>query len=132
MKTDMYNNPEYYRNREISWLSFDERILDEARDKTLPLFERLKFLSISASNLDEFFMVRVASVRDMMKAGIERKDIAGLTPKEQFKLIIPRTHELMQAQYQVYNRSLLPALHGIGLEVISIPRKADKGTGRGC
>ena len=126
MKTDMYNNPEYYRNREISWLSFDERILDEARDKTLPLFERLKFLSISASNLDEFFMVRVASVRDMMKAGIERKDIAGLTPKEQFKLLIPRTHELMQAQYQVYNRSLLPALHGIGLEVITSHEKLTK------
>ena len=80
MKNEMFAKPEYCRNREMSWISFDERILEEARDKNLPLFERLKFLSISASNLDEFFMVRVASVRDMMKAGIERKDIAGLTP----------------------------------------------------
>ena len=119
----MYAKPEYCRNREMSWISFDERILEEARDKNLPLFERLKFLSISASNLDEFFMVRVASVRDMMKAGIDRKDIAGLTPKEQLKLIIPKTHELMTAQYNTYNRSLLPALSAIGLEVITSHEK---------
>ena len=119
----MFAKPEYCRNREMSWISFDERILEEARDKNLPLFERLKFLSISASNLDEFFMVRVASVRDMMKAGIDRKDIAGLTPKEQLKLIIPKTHELMTAQYNTYNRSLLPALSAIGLEVITSHEK---------
>ena len=119
MKNEMYAKPEYCRNREMSWISFDERILEEARDKSLPLFERLKFLSISASNLYELFMVRVASVRDMMKAGIDRKDIAGLTPKEQLKLLLPKTHELMAAQYSTYNRSLLPALAGIGLEVIT-------------
>ena len=119
----MFAKPEYCRNREMSWISFDERILEEARDKNLPLFERLKFLSISASNLDEFFMVRVASVRDMMKAGIDRKDIAGLTPKEQLKLIIPKTHELMTAQSNTYNRSLLPALSAIGLEVITSHEK---------
>lgn len=123
MKNEMFAKPEYCRNREMSWISFDERILEEARDKNLPLFERLKFLSISASNLDEFFMVRVASVRDMMKAGIDRKDIAGLTPKEQLKLIIPKTHELMTAQYNTYNRSLLPALSAIGLEVITSHEK---------
>lgn len=126
----MYAKPEYCRNREMSWISFDERILEEARDKNLPLFERLKFLSISASNLDEFFMVRVASVRDMMKAGIERKDIAGLTPKEQLKLIIPKTHELMTAQYNTYNRSLLPALSAIGLEVITSYEKLTEEQGR--
>ena len=60
------NNPRYYYNRELSWLLFNERILSEARDKTNPLFERLKFLSITASNLDEFFMIRVASLRDMV------------------------------------------------------------------
>lgn len=123
MKNEMFAKPEYCRNREMSWISFDERILEEARDRNLPLFERLKFLSISASNLDEFFMVRVASVRDMMKAGIDRKDIAGLTPKEQLKLIIPKTHELMTAQYNTYNRSLLPALSAIGLEVITSHEK---------
>ena len=78
-------NPEYYINRELSWLSFDERILGEARDKSIPLFERLKFLSIVSSNLDEFYMVRVASLKDMVDAGYTKKDIAGKTPKQQLK-----------------------------------------------
>lgn len=119
MDWEIYKKPEYYWNREMSWISFDERILEEARDRSLPLFERLKFLAITASNLDEFFMVRVASIRDMMQAGIERRDIAGLMPKEQLKQIVPKLQELMQAQYQTYNRSLLPALSAIHLEVIS-------------
>lgn len=71
-----YTRPEYYENRELSWLGFDERILSEARDKSIPLFERLKFLSITASNLDEFFMVRVASLLDMVNAEYKGKDIA--------------------------------------------------------
>ena len=61
-----YIKPEYYWNRELSWIKFNERVLSEARDKSLPLFERLKFLSITASNLDEFFMIRVASLKDMV------------------------------------------------------------------
>ena len=61
-----YTKPEYYTNRELSCVKFNERVLSEARDKSLPLFERLKFLSITASNLDEFFMIRVASLKDMV------------------------------------------------------------------
>ena len=67
-----YRDPAFYTNRELSWLQFDYRILSEARDKNIPLFERLKFLSISASNLDEFFMVRVASLTDMVHAGFTK------------------------------------------------------------
>ena len=67
---------EYYTNRELSWLGFNNRILGEARDASLPLFERLKFLSITASNLDEFFMIRVASLKDMVHAGYTKKDIS--------------------------------------------------------
>ena len=79
---DFYN-PEYYTNRELSWLQFNERCLSEARDHSNPLFERLKFLSITASNLDEFFMVRVASLKDMVNADYKKLDIAGMTAKEQ-------------------------------------------------
>ena len=104
-------NPDYYLNRELSWLSFDERILGEARDKNIPLFERLKFLSIVSSNLDEFYMVRVASLKDMVDAGYTKKDIAGMTPKQQLAAISVRTHELV-------NRSLIPALNEVGLTVI--------------
>ena len=68
-KTLDYSKPKYYYNRELSWVAFNNRVLGEARDKTIPLFERLKFLSITASNLDEFFMVRVASLKDMVNAG---------------------------------------------------------------
>ena len=78
---DFYH-PSYYTNRELSWLDFNYRILDEARDKTNPLFERLKFLSITASNLDEFFMVRVASLMDMVHAKVNKPDLAGLTPAQ--------------------------------------------------
>ena len=113
-----YTKPEYYRNRELSWLSFNERVLSEARDKSIPLFERLKFLSITASNLDEFFMVRVASLKDMVHAGYEKPDIAGMKPKQQLEKIAEKTHELVNLQYSTYSRSLVPALKQQGLRVI--------------
>ncbi len=111
-------NPEYYINREMSWLGFDERILGEAKDKSIPLFERLKFLSIVSSNLDEFYMVRVASLKDMVDAGYTKKDIAGLTPKQQLAIISTKTHELVANQYSTYNRSLIPAMNEVGLTVV--------------
>ena len=113
-----FKNPEYYANRELSWLQFNSRVLSEARDKTIPLFERVKFLSITASNLDEFFMVRVASLKDMVNAGYHKKDIAGLTPEEQLKKLNKETHQLVSQQYSTYNRSLLPLLRQKGLTLI--------------
>ena len=113
-----YTKPEYYRNRELSWIGFNERVLSEARDKTIPLFERLKFLSITASNLDEFFMIRVASLKDMVHAKYTKPDIAGLSPKEQLSMLAPVTKNLIQMQYSTYNRSLLPALKKAGLVVV--------------
>ena len=86
--TDKYANPQYYHNRELSWLQFDRRCLSEARNKDNPLFERLKFLGITASNLDEFFMVRVASLQDMQNAGYKKRDIAGMTAGEQLNAIL--------------------------------------------
>lgn len=112
---EKYDN---YYNREYSWLLFNYRILNEAKDKTIPLFERIKFLGITASNLDEFFMIRVASLFDLVDADVTKKDIAGLTPKEQLDLIIPETKEMMSAQYTTLNRSLIPALENNGLKLI--------------
>ena len=114
-----YKKPENYVNRELSWLDFDYRILEEARDKSLPLFERLKFLSITASNLDEFFMVRVASLKDQVNAGYTKKDIAGMTSKEQIDAILKETHKFATAQYNTYNRSFLPSLKKNGLKIVT-------------
>ena len=107
-----------YINRELSWLEFNQRVLEEARDRSLPLFERLKFLSITASNLDEFFMVRVASLKDMVHAGYKKTDIAGMTPSEQLERISERTHAMVDMQYSTYKRGLIPALKQEGLTVI--------------
>ncbi len=107
-----------YTNRELSWLDFNYRVLSEARDKANPLFERLKFLSITASNLDEFYMIRVASLKDMINADCDKRDIAELTPTEQLKLIDVKTHDFSHLQYSTYNRSLIPLLKNGGLIVI--------------
>ena len=109
---------EFFFNRELSWIEFNARVLSEARDKTNPLFERLKFLSITASNFDEFFMIRVASLKDMVNAGYEKKDIAGMKPQKQLDEILERTHEFINVQYSTYNRSLLPLLKSNGLTVL--------------
>ena len=114
-----YSNPTYYYNRELSWLQFDRRCLNEARSKENPLMERLNFLAITASNLDEFFMVRVASLQDMVTAGYKKRDIAGLTAQEQLDLILKDTHEFVDTQYSTYNRSLLPALAQEGITIIN-------------
>ena len=105
-----FKNPQYYENRELSWLKFDNRVLNEARDKSIPLLERLKFVSITSSNLDEFYMVRVASLKDMVHADYKKRDIAGMTAKEQLAAINEKTREMVDLQYNTYNRSLLPLL----------------------
>ena len=111
-------NPQNYVNRELSWIEFNYRVLSEARDKNLPLFERLKFLSITSSNLDEFFMVRVASLKDLVHANYSKTDIAGLTAREQLEKISKKAHELVNVQYSTYNRSVLAALRQNGLNIL--------------
>ncbi|NBH34784.1 RNA degradosome polyphosphate kinase [Clostridiaceae bacterium] len=115
---NVYTDPKNYVNRELSWLEFNYRILNESRDKAIPLFERLKFLSITASNLDEFCMVRVASLKDQVHAKYKKTDIAGLRADEQLALISEKTHRLVDLQYSTYSRSLLPALKQQGLEIL--------------
>lgn len=117
---DMVNfeDTKYYTNRELSWVDFNHRILGEARDKTNKLFERLKFLSITASNLDEFYMVRVASLKDMVHAGYAKTDISGMKPEEQLKAINEKVHSFVNLQYSTYNRSLIPLLNQSGLKIL--------------
>ncbi len=110
----------YYTNRELSWIQFNERVLCEAEDESNPLLERVKFLSISASNLDEFFMVRVASLKDMINAGYKKPDIAGMTATKQLQEVLKKLHDFTESQYAVYNDCLLPLLEENGFNICDI------------
>lgn len=109
------SDPKYYDNRELSWLKFELRVLNEAMVKELPILERIKFVSITSSNLDEFFMVRVASLKDMEHAGYTKPDIAGMTPTEQLIAINEKTRELVDMQYNIFGKHLNPILREKGI-----------------
>lgn len=115
MKKEKYASSDYYINRELSWVEFNRRVYEEAKDKANPLFERLKFSAIVSSNLDEFFMVRVASLWDQVEATHKKVDPAGLTPREQLTAISLEVHLLVDEQYKTYNKSLIPALKKEGI-----------------
>ncbi|MFJ8261722.1 RNA degradosome polyphosphate kinase [Rummeliibacillus sp. NPDC094406] len=103
--------PQYYNNRELSWLAFNERVLQEAEDISNPLIERLKFLAIFSSNLDEFFMVRVAGIQDQVRAGFHKpENKSGLTPKEQLAHILERSQALVARQTEVFKDLVLKQL----------------------
>ena len=126
MNKSVFDQPDNFTNRELSWLEFNQRILGEARDSKNPLFERMKFLSITASNLDEFFMVRIASLKDMVNAGYQKKDIAGMTAQEQLRALNEKMQAFCEKQYTTYNRALLPKLSEEGLEIISFSELTEK------
>ncbi len=116
-------DPKYYNNRELSWLAFNKRVLEEAIDVSNPLLERLKFLSIFSSNLDEFFMVRVAGLKDQVKADFTKpENKAGLTPKSQLNEISITTHELVRLQYECLNNLLIPLLEDEGITLNDIDK----------
>lgn len=119
MKEIDYSLSKYYENRELSWIKFNERVLTEAEDKENPLFERLKFLSIVSSNMDEFIMVRVASLRDMLNADYDKKDIAGMTVIEQLNKVSPALHKQVERQYKLYNEELVPELLRNNLRIVN-------------
>ena len=119
MNLKEYTKPEYYTNRELSWVKFNERVLSEARDKNLLLFERLKFLSITASNLDEFFMVRVGTLLMQMQSSeeiIENK--TGMNSKEQVKEILKRVNVLEEKKAKIYEQ-LMGELEPEGIRIIN-------------
>src|SRR6476659_459119 len=97
-------------NRELSWLAFNDRVLAEARNASLPLLERLKFLAISSSNLDEFFMVRVAGLRQQLTGGVIELPADGMLPGEALAAISERTHQMVNEQGRIWQRELLPLL----------------------
>ncbi|MBM4379620.1 MAG: polyphosphate kinase 1 [Deltaproteobacteria bacterium] len=112
------DSPGLYINRELSWLAFNTRVLEEARDASVPLLERLKFLCIASSNLDEFFMVRVASLKEQLSQAVQVAQTPdGMTPLRQLEAIGTESHRLVTALYDCFNHELVPELkrHGISL-----------------
>ena len=107
-----------YINRELSWLNFNVRVLNEAKDPSIPILERLKFCAITTSNMDEFFMVRVAALQNSVDSKEITLDIAGLTQIEQLKKIKAAVRDIHTMQYSTYNRSLKKELFNIGIELI--------------
>ena len=99
-KTTDLNSPELYFNRELSWLEFNDRVLQEGLNEELPLLERLKFLAIVSSNLDEFFMIRVAGLMQQRSAKVRKRDLSGMTPNQQLKAISERAHRMVAEQTQ--------------------------------
>jgi len=114
------DNPKYYLNRDISWLAFNRRVLEEANDDSNPLLERLKFLSISASNLDEFFEIRVAAMVQQIEDGFNEAGPDGLTLVEKRDVIAQLTHEFVDDQYDCWNTRLRPAMAENGIRVLGL------------
>jgi len=124
-RKDYEHNPALFTNRELSWLDFNDRVLEEARDAENPLLERCNFLGITQSNVDEFFMVRVASLNKLAAAGISTTDPSGLTPQEQVDAVNAKEHEAVERRYSTYNRSLLPLLEKQGIRILK-PAELDE------
>jgi polyphosphate kinase len=107
-----------YLDRELSWLAFNKRVLELAQDEDMELLERVRYLSIFASNLDEFFMVRIAGLKRRIAAGIAKKSISGLLPREVHEAVLADSYELMKEHAATFNDSVLPALVASGIEIL--------------
>lgn len=116
---DELSEPQLYINRELSLLEFNRRVLEQARDESLPLLERLRFMTISSSNLDEFFEIRVASHKERASLGSVQSSVDGLTPSQTLAAVSGSAASLVQSQYEVLNLELLPALENEGIRLLS-------------
>jgi polyphosphate kinase len=114
-----------FLNRELSWLDFNARVLELAEDEELPLLERVKFLSIFASNLDEFFMVRMAGLKRRQTTGLTVRSPDGLTIREQLELITARTQELVQRHADIFIKDVAPRLEDVGVRIVTWSELAD-------
>ena len=115
-----------YNNRQLSWMDFNYRVMEEAFEKENPVMERVNFLSITASNLDEFIMVRVAGVIDQMEHGIKESDLSGLSPKQQYNRLSEKIHEFSEKQYSCLNHSILPVLKKHGIHIRKVKELGEK------
>ncbi|HTE17398.1 MAG TPA: polyphosphate kinase 1, partial [Armatimonadota bacterium] len=113
------NDPQLFINRELSWLAFNQRVLADMRDASLPIYERLKFFSITSSNLDEFFMVRVAGLKQQLASGVAETAADGMLPAEQLAAISDRVHGMVDEVYRLWREELLPKLAGHGVAVLT-------------
>jgi polyphosphate kinase len=120
------DDPALYFNRELSWLDFNQRVLELAEDPEVPLLERVRFCGIYANNLDEFFMVRVAGLFDQLDAGIEARGIDGLTPKEQIDAIQRRVLELDDRLCACFSGDLRPALEERGIRIVTLDTASEE------
>jgi polyphosphate kinase len=118
---DDFADPKNFINRELSWLEFNRRVLEEAQDQSQPLMERVKFLSIFASNLDEFFEIRVAGIKQQIDSGTADIGPDGMTPAEVFEAIQKRTHEMVAECYRLWHEEIVPALAENGVHVLKVP-----------
>jgi len=112
-------NPAYFLNRDTSWIAFNRRVLEEAEDVGNPLLERLKFLAISASNLDEFFEIRVAAMVQQIEDGYNEAGPDGLTLTEKREVLARLLHEFVDDQYECWN-ALRPAMAELGIRVLGL------------
>src|ERR1700722_18102062 len=109
-KAPTLNGPALYTNREMSWLEFNQRVLEEAQDPANPLLERVKFLCIVSSNLDEFFEIRVAGLRQQRESKVSQAGPDGMSPNEQLVAISHRVRKMVDDQYRLWNETLVPGL----------------------
>src|SRR5213079_1464538 len=114
---DRFGDPKNFINRELSWLAFNQRVLEEAQDPTQPLIERVKFLTIFSSNLDEFFEIRVAGIKQQIESETSGVGPDGLSPTETFNSIQRVVRELVAAEYSLWNEDLLPLLAKNGIRI---------------
>src|SRR5215213_1786375 len=113
------SDPSLYINRELSWLGFNNRVLEQARDERHPLLERVRFVAISETNLDEFFMIRVAGLQQQVASELPNPVPDGMTPEEQLLRIHDRTEDFFEERRRILNTELIPALEDVGVRLVS-------------
>src|SRR5947207_11502838 len=123
---DRFGDPRNFINRELSWLEFNRRVLEEAQDSTQPLIERVKFLTIFSSNLDEFFEIRVAGIKQQIESETSGVGPDGLSPTETFNSIQRVVRELVAAEYSLWNEDLLPLLAKNGIRIPKMTELSEK------